>query len=81
MNTLLLPDGLAGLLADEYMGIGITGKQSIALAWSDFSEGRVDEAYLSDIGITRQEWVAGLVSMTNDIVSNDKLDYEFGSGA
>jgi len=69
---------LSEILAENYLSIGATGKGAIASMWDDLAQDRFDQEWLDEMGTTRTQLIAELLSITTDIISNAKLETTFG---
>ena len=60
------------ILAEEYLGLGITGKLAIQALWEDFAEGRMGE-WLEETETTEAELLEAMLRLTADIIKSGHI--------
>jgi len=60
------------IIAEEYLGLGITGKMAIHAIWEDFAEGRMSE-WLEETETTEAELLDAMLRFTADIIKSGNL--------
>ena len=67
--------GLGEILAENYLSLGVIGRDAISSMWDDFAQGRLtdDPEWLDELKTDETQIVAELLKLTQDIIKNELL--------
>ena len=67
--------GLGEILAENYLSLGVIGRDAISSMWDDFAQGRLtdDPEWLDELKTDETQIVAELLKLTQDIIKNGLL--------
>lgn len=67
--------GLSEILTENYLSLGVVGRDAISSMWDDFAQGRLtdDPEWLDELKTDETQIVAELLKLTQDIIKNELL--------